>query len=942
MAVKAQQRLYSQQRLTTSTWRSVESAVSFDFDTVLRSMFTGLTKGYILSGFRINIGSGTFSADASNLTLYSLNSSILHTLADESGTLLSVTGSTGEALNSTNSKVIGGFAASSTNYVGLELVRVVDENSTTTTFFWDASSQAEFSKVLPTTTILDYRIVITQSGFGNLLPIATVITNSSNIPTNITDSRDLFFRLGTGGASPNANYSYPWSAGRTEPGVSTSSPSVDPFQGADKQITTFRGWIEAIETSIKEIRGTPYWFSNGSGGSGTSGDISLFSVAEDSNFSYLTGEGTVTHNSATTGLLQWTNDLFIRNVFSSGYYKIQSNATGITISNGSVLAISLTRYNTLAANVTFAPALASTPAAVQAAASSVTTRILSGNVGDFTALTANASTTDQGDFVKVFGDSVKYYTQISQFYGVAGGVTSSANANYAVLTSAYGGSIGAQTLQYNQTYYPVANLIVTSSNHVLDNTTLGSLRWIASRNDLVSRSVIYLKDYGELQQGESRQIEDATTENILQYIGATTGSSTNESLTVPVYAVSVSGSVTSPIQVNYAGLSTDNLTDRVSRLTSAMADKAQDKNVSFAGGGTVSNAAGLITWNASATFVINGPGTGTVNWITAGSTNLAGTYVCAYVTIDRGNETALAVSVTSIASVPLSENAYVFARKLNDNNVYVGIDGQSYLIGDNTDSASGFSPASIGTFGINTLHKWTQEIPSGLINSINTSFTLTANPVSVTSLLVFRNGLYQSQGTTVTHDYKVVNNQLTFSSPPFTGDEIVCEYAIGGTIPYSYVQPNFILGSVTSTVTLPTLMSNTSTVAVFLNGLQRSANTDFTASTLAIGFNFSLTTSDSLACFYTSVNDNLVGNQRFFRETASNTRTIYTTFIDTGFSDNSLLMSIDGVQQFPINNTYGATSASITVTDYRKLNNQTFEVSTASLTGGSVMYLWSR
>ncbi len=941
MAIKSQRRLYSQQRLTTSTWRAVESAVSFDFDTVLRKMFTGDTTGYILNGFRINIGSSTFSSDASNLTIYSLNSTILHTLADESGTILNVTGSAAETINSTNSKVIGGFAANSTNYVGIELVRVTDEDSTETTYFWDADAEAEFNRVLPNSTILDYRIVVTQAGFGNLLPIATVVTNSSNIPTNITDCRNLLFRLGTGGTTPNANYSYPWSAGRAEPGTSTSSTSIDPFQGGDKQIATFRDWIEAVETSIKEIKGTAYWFESGSGG-GSSGTLSLFSVAEDANFSYLTGEGTITHNSATTGLLQWTNDLFIRNVFSSGYYKIQSNATGITMSNGTVLALSLTRYATLSANVTFAPSLASVPVGVQTAASSVTTRILSANAGDFTVLTANSSTTDQGDFIKVIGDSPRYYAQISEFYGVAGAITSSSNATYAVLTAAYGGSIGTQTLQYNKTYYPTANLIVTSSSNVLQNTTLGSLRWIASRNDLTNRSVIYLREWGELQQGESRQISDNTSENILQFVGSLTGGSTNESLTVPPYSATVVGAITTTTQVNYSGTSTDNLTDRVSKLSTAMANKAQDKNIAFVGGGTVSNVSGLITWNASATFTINGPGTGVVNWLVAGSANLSSSYSCAYVEINRNTNAAVAVSVTSISNLPLSENVLVFARKLNSNDVYVGIDGQAFLIGDNTDSTSGFNPVSASTLGINNLHKWIQEVPAGSINSGNVSFTVVSSPYSSGSLAVFKNGLYQTQGTSITHDYSVVNNQLTFTLAPTTSDELVCMYAQGGTIAYSYIQSTQILDSITSIVTLSTIMSNTASPVVFLNGLQRSVNTDFTASAASINFAFSLTTTDKVSCFYTGVNDNLYGAQRYLRETVTSTRSVYTTFVDVGPSDNSNLLTINGVQQFSINNAYGVNATAITIIDYQKINNQVFNVNPASLTSGSLIYLWSR
>jgi hypothetical protein len=233
--------------------------------------------------------------------------------------------------------------------------------------------------------------------------------------------------------------------------------------------------------------------------------------------------------------------------------------------------------------------------------------------------------------------------------------------------------------------------------------------------------------------GETRPVDENTSTNVLNFIG-----SSNESLTFPVYATTVSGGITSPSQVNYSGTTSDNLTVRVSELSSAMANKAQDKNISMIGGGNVDNSAGQMTWNASITIVVNGPGSGHVNYIAAGTANMSASYSCAYVTLDRNAVSSLPVSVTIFQNLPLSENVYVIARRLANADIYTGIDGQAYLISDGTGSTTGVNPSSPLSLGVANLHKWKQEIPTGAVNSSNTSFTLSGTPHSVTSVLVFK------------------------------------------------------------------------------------------------------------------------------------------------------------------------------------------------------------
>ena len=157
----------------------------------------------------------------------------------------------------------------------------------------------------------------------------------------------------------------------------------------------------------------------------------------------------------------------------------------------------------------------------------------------------------------------------------------------------------------------------------------------------------------------------------------------------------------------------------------------------------------------------------------AGSADLsASNYRAAYVRINRNSSVSLNVSVTTFDQIPLEENVFVFAYKLDGSSVYLGVGGQSYVLTSGSSSASGFNPAPASALGVANIQKGFEEIPAGSINGVNTSFTLTQTPFSSTSLLVFKNGLFQYQSSSG-GDYSVVNNQITFTIPPFITDELV-------------------------------------------------------------------------------------------------------------------------------------------------------------------------
>jgi len=64
------------------------------------------------------------------------------------------------------------------------------------------------------------------------------------------------------------------------------------------------------------------------------------------------------------------------------------------------------------------------------------------------------------------------------------------------------------------------------------------------------------------------------------------------------------------------------------------------------------------------------------------------------------------------------------------------------------------------------------EVPSGLLNGVNNTYTLAAAPTPLLSLRLFKNGDMQTQGI----DYTLLGNTVTYTVAPATGDKHVAFY----------------------------------------------------------------------------------------------------------------------------------------------------------------------
>lgn len=105
------------------------------------------------------------------------------------------------------------------------------------------------------------------------------------------------------------------------------------------------------------------------------------------------------------------------------------------------------------------------------------------------------------------------------------------------------------------------------------------------------------------------------------------------------------------------------------------------------------------------------------------------------------------------------------------------IDGAAGTLTDcvRVDGSSG--PCGSGSGGGLSPNFVDAEIPQGLINGINTTFTLSASPSPAASLELMRNGLRLSSGA----DYSLSGNAVTFfvASTPLAGDLILASYRFG-------------------------------------------------------------------------------------------------------------------------------------------------------------------
>lgn len=104
---------------------------------------------------------------------------------------------------------------------------------------------------------------------------------------------------------------------------------------------------------------------------------------------------------------------------------------------------------------------------------------------------------------------------------------------------------------------------------------------------------------------------------------------------------------------------------------------------------------------------------------------------------------------------------------LSQDGVLVSLNDQVYRFDGTTDPGTWYPITAATTYTL-----YDSEVPAGVVNGVNVTFTLTATPNPLTSLHLFWNGLRQ----TPTTDYSIVGNTITMVVAPAVGSTPLADY----------------------------------------------------------------------------------------------------------------------------------------------------------------------
>ena len=431
--------------------------------------------------------------------------------------------------------------------VYLELVLETTTGGPVTKGFWDslaitADSPAgsEFTEAIDSQVIVVPKLVQRFGGFTpNSIKIAKITTKASEVES-IVDSRELFFRLATGGAVPNKSATFPWdSLIRQEPVESSGTPSqlaatnaasvyysstVDGTVINDKGIKSFKDWLNAIMTTMREIKGTPTWYQSAGTSEGFPVNLSLISLFRDSTagHSIVADPSTTIYWGTTTGAVgdylysQCTGSTRVRwqanygfpiqwelgGSYSSNRIYSTNNFQSPAISTGESLYLALQRdVKITEETVTWRPS-------VSPGGSLLETKTVEG-LGKFTGVAI-------GDYIKKESEGILSYYKVTKLFtppstvAITEGTVAGAAVSAVEVDRVIGGINGVQEkYTYFRSRYSNADLIVRGPSSPVPANDV-DLYWLGRR----SGDSFYFRDYGNLSQGEEVEVlEDGSQDS---------------------------------------------------------------------------------------------------------------------------------------------------------------------------------------------------------------------------------------------------------------------------------------------------------------------------------------------------------------------------------------------------------------------------------------------
>lgn len=466
MAVLGRLLLGSAERLDLPDLLALDSHTAADFKYLIQTFIGGDTP-LVLKGFDIiqpqdSIGTENVSIRVADSVVYypgSKAGSFYYGLPEG---------------NTTSQPLVPELRKNATNFVYLTFNTF--DTAKDSRAFWDPDQNGgaggEFSQDVNTESVLSMEVNVSVSTFpDNTIPIAKITVGSSVIES-IQDCRDLMFRLGGGGVTPNPFSSYNFrplpsvSYERSEPPtLMTSALDPNPFQGGDKNILTLKEWMDAVMTKLKEISGTTYWYeSTGGGGGGGGSPITITNVYNDALAATLKSKGQWQHSGTVAGQATWTEDIHYISLRDPRDLIIR--ASTIQLANEQVAWIRIVRdanINNSTTSVAWVNGLT----------------IVNGITGSFVNLA-------KGDWTKKKADTSDKYLRVEEFYALpnlAGGTTTPTLAQSIRLSANYAGTTGSEIGEYTKGEYLVTDVNITNRDAASVQLAGGNLYWIAYRSD---------------------------------------------------------------------------------------------------------------------------------------------------------------------------------------------------------------------------------------------------------------------------------------------------------------------------------------------------------------------------------------------------------------------------------------------------------------------------
>lgn len=631
--------------------------------------------------------------------------------------------------------------------------------------FWDPEANsgngAEFNQIVNTITDLRITFVVSTGGFSgspDRLPIAIIDTDGSGVIKLILDRRELYGRLG----KPNdIDNEYSWGT-KQEPVYQLNMTATAGTFVAGETITI------GSETATVVTGGT---------------SSITFNVPSGINFS--NGDSVLGGTSGATGTV---------NTVFENFLGVDKSLAGQKEINDALM----TEIKLLKATRFWWQTPVGTLASVSSFINSVIVPVSSGAkiVWSGTALSitdSNGSPADADVVAKIRAFSRAQQFNLTRQDGTGGSITISiADGQVLYVDIPASGDRAFSGVGSGATNYRV----VARDSFVQSSTTY----WLAYREG----SRLFFRGTGELQTGESSEIGDNVPQTLLDNLGLV-----NE-VTPPSYSSDI------------RGVAAQSLVSRIGVLTDATGDEQEDRSGYFRSDDEIAWTSNEVQFTADIVLELLNTKSGTLTQhsvLVAESPIALNDGESAWIEIDRTNASETCVlkysDVDPIpAQVQADKDVFVLFRRKDANSIaYLHIPFHKQLMEPDQQVRLGASGSGGGIPAV-----FIQEVPTGVVDGVNDTFTLSQTPKSDESVMVTVDSLFIPQS-----EYAILGTVITFNpgSIPQIAQSVDAFYVADSANTMAAFQevPSGVIDGLNDTFGLSAMPPYKNAVLVVLDGL---------------------------------------------------------------------------------------------------------------------------